>query len=249
MKTLFVGQNLISLEKINSTNRYAQQLLEQNENALEGTVITAKEQVEGRGQRGNNWEAEADKNLTLSIILKPNFLSIDKQFQLNKMISLAIFDFIKLKINEQVSVKWPNDIYIGNKKVAGILIENILRQNKITQTVVGIGINVNQIIFSDENKNAISLKMLTEFDFDLDECLQLLCECVEARYFQLKANTKKIDEDYLNNLFQFNLFKNYKIGTALVYAKIKDISELGKLILENSEHQIFECDLKEIIFC
>lgn len=247
MNTLFIGQHHIHFPSIDSTNLFAVGLINDS-SAFEGTLITATEQLSGKGQRGNTWDSEAGKNLTLSIILKPLFLAPQRQFQLNKMVSLAVLDFIISKFNANISVKWPNDVYINDKKAGGVLIQNFLRQDKITHSVIGIGININQMDFSGELEHATSLKAVSGGDFDLNECLNELCECMEARYFQLKSGSERINIDYLKNLYQLEEFKNYFIGDILVSARIKGVSGPGKLILENMDKDIIECDLKEIRF-
>lgn len=246
MNTLFVGQHHIHLDRIDSTNHFAEVQL-QSKNAFEGTLVTASEQYKGKGQRGNTWLSETGKNLIASIILKPSFLPAQAQFQLNKMASLAVLDFVSHKISAEISVKWPNDIFINDKKAAGILIQNFLRQDKIGHSIIGLGININQSDFQGL-ENAASLKNFSGFDYDLKSCAEEICEFLEARYFQLKAGSKKIDKDYLSYLYQMEEWKEYKIGNRLVTAKIKGISDFGKLIIEKENREIMECDLKEISF-
>ena len=168
MKTLFIGQNSINLKSIDSTNSYASELLRQNA-PLEGTMIYTFDQHNGRGQRGNTWYSQPNKNATLSYILYPTFLQIEKQFLLNKITCLAVADLMAEIIghskgltqkDKAVQIKWPNDIYVGNKKISGILIENTLRETSIRSSIVGIGININQTDFTDAI-NATSLALLT----------------------------------------------------------------------------------------
>ncbi len=156
-ETLFVGQNLISKELVDSTNNVASILL--NESALpEGSAIVAKQQSAGRGQQGTTWESEYGMNLLVSFIFYPNFLPPKNIFLINMTFSLALYDFARKLMNEDVSVKWPNDLYFQNKKLAGLLVENSIRNNEFNYSIVGIGINVNQVNFSSNAANATSLK-------------------------------------------------------------------------------------------
>ena len=223
-------------------------------------VITHK-QEQGRGQRGTIWESDAGKNSTLSILLRPTLIKPDEQFNLSKTVAVAVADFVKqhthtLSQEGNVKVKWPNDIYIGNKKVAGILIENSVSGNKLQQSIIGIGINVNQEKFSAELPNPTSLKIISGKDFDLDKCLSQLCSCIESRYLQLSANRfEKINEDYLQNLYRFGEWANYHYKGEKLKAKIIGVTKIGKLVLsvgllseEKENGKRIECDFKEIIF-
>ena len=245
MNTLFTGQTLIQLNKVESTNKFASELLADSE-VLEGTVINAVEQTSGRGQRGNSWISEPGKNLTLSIILKPSFLPAIMQFQLNKALSLAVRDFfLKFNIND-VTVKWPNDIYINGNKASGILIENQLKNARITCSIAGIGININQEQFLG-NFNAISLKEITGMEYNLQDCLAILCESVEKRYLQLRAG-HNLDDEYLQHLYRYNIPSDFLVGELLMKGKITGISPEGKLIIEHGGGVLKKYDLKEISF-
>ena len=290
MKTIFLGKNCIEVDKVDSTNSYLARLIpgpfpkEKGEKAVfEGTVVIAGNQEQGKGQRGASWESEPGKNLTLSIFLQPTFLRPDEQFQLNKAVSLGVTEFViaalqtppksspkgrtfargSLPFGESwsgVAVKWPNDIYISNKKVAGILIENSVSGNKLQQSIIGIGINVNQEKFSAELPNPTSLKIVTGKEFDLKECLEELCSCIEKRYLQLRphpsplpggegARQAAIDSDYLKNLYRFGKFANYKYKGDTLKAKITAVTKIGKLVMETENGKMLECDFKEVGFC
>jgi BirA family biotin operon repressor/biotin-[acetyl-CoA-carboxylase] ligase len=262
MKTIFIGKNCIEVDKTDSTNSYLARLQEEK-TLFEGTIVIAKRQEQGRGQRGATWESEPNKNLTLSILLLPTFLRPDEQFQLNKTISLGVAEFVLTVLSPfqggkgDVRIKWPNDIYIANKKVAGILIENSVSGNKLQQSIIGIGINVNQEKFSAELPNPTSLKLISGKEFDLKECLEQLCSCIEKRYLELRANRiSKIDSDYLKNLYRFGEFANYKYKGEEIKAKITGVTKAGKLMLETEKGNLpdrqagmLECDFKEVEFC
>ena len=127
---LFIGNKLINLKEVDSTNSYLKQFLSDNNKEIEGLVVVTENQISGRGQKGNSWESEKQKNLTFSIYLKPNIV-VHHQFLISKAISLGIIHFLGYLGLNNLKIKWPNDIYCENKKIAGILIENNIRENKI----------------------------------------------------------------------------------------------------------------------
>ena len=135
---IIIGSSIKRIQEVGSTNNYAAEQLLTNR-PQEGTVFVANSQVDGRGQTSNKWESEPYKNLTFSIVLYPDILEIAQQFEISKAVSLGITDFLNGKV-QQVSIKWPNDIYVGTRKIGGILIENSVRINKISSCIVGIAI-------------------------------------------------------------------------------------------------------------
>ena len=159
MQRLTIGDQVIWLEEVNSTNSHA--AIMARKQVPEGVVIAARYQTEGKGQRGNSWESEEGKNLTFSVLLYPTFLPVRDQFLLSKLTTLAICDTLSPYI-QGVSVKWPNDIYVDDCKIAGILIENSFSSHLLDTSIIGIGLNVNQKIFADDIPNPTSLAILTE---------------------------------------------------------------------------------------
>lgn len=242
--------NIISVEKVDSTNKFTYNLL-QKQRPAEGTIIIAKNQYAGKGQGKNSWESKSGKNLTLSIILYPDFLYADQQFILNKAISIAIYNFIKTFIKDkEISIKWPNDIYADKKKIAGILINNTIIGNNINYSIIGLGININQQKFSSSAPNPVSLKNITGIDYDINECLKKLYDFIEKVYIQLKAGDfEEIRDNYLNKNFQYKIWNKYLYKNKIITAKIINISQYGKLILEKKEilkNSIIECANKKI---
>lgn len=246
MQTLFIGQQHIKLSRIDSTNRYAQDLAK-NGLLHNGAIISATEQFSGKGQRGSTWHSFAGKNLTISIFLKPSFLKANQQFLISQCIALAVCDCVKLYCKNHVFIKWPNDILINDKKAAGILIENTLKNDYIDYSIIGIGLNVNQCEF-ENLPQATSLKLQTGNDFLIDEVLNDLCKQIEKRYFQLINDSSAIQKNYLENLYRYKSFANYHYKGNEVFAQIIDIDDNGKLILEKEDGEILNCDLKEVAF-
>jgi BirA family biotin operon repressor/biotin-[acetyl-CoA-carboxylase] ligase len=251
MRTLFVGQHAIHLTAVESTNSYASEMLRQMRQN-EGTIIYTFEQTQGRGQRGNTWYSEPNKNIALSLILHPSFLKIEEQFLLTKMVSLSVSDLMAEMLPQhtyQIKIKWPNDIYILDKKVAGILIENTLAGNHIQASVIGIGINVNQTEFNTESGNPVSIKLISGEEMELQTIVERLCEFLEARYLQLKSGKKEmIDHYYIQRLYRIDEWKKYATTEGEFEGRIKSVSPEGKLQIELHNQEIKEYDLKEIVF-
>ena len=233
---LFVGQNLITLTEVASTNTFLKEALSKSTPLLEGTVIMAEKQFAGRGQTNNNWLSEERKNLTFSILLNPSFLQVDRQFELNKAISLGLNDVLKVYVGNTALIKWPNDSYIGNKKVAGILIENIVNGSQIRHAIVGIGLNVNQTNFPASLNNVTSLKQGLHKDYDLNDLLGEICSAIEARYLQLRAgHYEKITCDYIERLYLFDKWSLFKTDSGILKGKIIGVSSSGQLEMETTE--------------
>ncbi len=227
---LIFGNEWITLNEVGSTNTFTQELAS-SKKLMEGLVVWAKAQTSGRGQRGNTWQAEPYKNLTFSLVLTPNLL-IEEQFMLSKVIALGIYDFLSFLKIENVQIKWPNDILVNGKKIAGILIENTLKQNKIGTSIVGIGLNVNQSTFPNEIK-ATSLKNELGVEPEIKEVLSNLLIHLEKRYLQLRAHHfKQLNEDYLAHLFGYQKPMLYQRGEQQKEGIIVGISTLGKLQLQ-----------------
>ena len=187
MYSLFVGKNRVHLAETDSTNNYAFQLLKER-NQPDGTLVTATLQYGGRGQRGNNWLSAAGLNFTGSYIFHPVFLAANHQFWLNKAVANAVADSISQFLPlANVKIKWPNDILVNKKKVAGILMESQISGNQISNVVVGIGVNINQTNLPEATFSATSILLETEKETDLEFFTQILSEHLEVRYLQTKV--------------------------------------------------------------
>lgn len=246
--TLFTGKLMKYMPTCHSTNDFAAQIIQLGENVFEGTVIVTDNQMAGRGQRGNTWEASVGENLTFSVIFKPNFLKASDQFQLNVAISLGVFDFLSEFIDDGLTVKWSNDIYHENQKMGGILIENTLQGYHIGYSVVGIGLNINQTQFG--NLRATSLRNVTKNPqkYDLSELLKKLLESLEKNYLQIKNNNyESLKMRYLTNLFRFQEYYYFRKNGQQFLGKIVDIDETGKLGIE-FEGIVLHFDFKEVEF-
>lgn len=247
METLFVGQNAIFLPEVESTNSYATALLK-NVNLPEGTLVYSNNQTKGRGQRGNSWISGPGLNLAASYVLKPTFLSVDKLFFMYVVSALAVHDLMSETLNSgqfDIKIKWPNDILVNSKKIAGILNENIISNTTANTTVIGIGININQEEFNGV-ENATSLALLSLVKHDINAILRSLSIHLEKYYLQLK--NKQFDP-----LLQMYYKHFYKIGEEQMFIingetkklLIKGINDKGLLHLTNTlkDHYF---DVKEV---
>lgn len=224
---------LIKLQTVGSTNHYAEQLLKEHKVA-EGTIIFAHKQTLGKGQGENRWDSEPGKNATFSLILFPVFLPPEQQFRLNKMISLGVIDFLEGLITEQkVSVKWPNDIYAGNGKIGGILIQSTICGAKFESCIVGIGLNINQEIFNPGLPNPVSMKLLTGKDYKVEDAVDLIVRSIDKRYQQLKSRSFEVlDNEYKEKLLGINEWREYAVDKKLIKGKIRGVDDTGLLIFE-----------------
>ncbi len=247
-----IGQKgkIIRLNSVDSTNEYALGLYRNKVPPDDGTVVISDTQTNGKGLDKNKWESESGKNLTFSICLYPHFLPVEMQFEMNKALSLGIYDFIKEMVpNEKVTVKWPNDIYINNEKVAGILINNTISGNILDFSVAGFGININQTKFVSDAPNPVSLIKYLGNELNLDECLDLVCKKLDARYEQMKAgHFSQLDSGYLKSLFKINENSRFIYNGKVISAMITGVSEYGHLKLTTKTGESLECDLKKIVF-
>jgi len=246
--TLFTGKVLHHVEALDSTNLYAAQWLATHK-PIDGMVFSSYHQRKGRGQIGSSWWSEPYQNLAISIVLLPEFLAAKNQFLLNQAISLGVYDTVIACIEGDVRIKWPNDIYVGKRKVAGILIQNSLSATKIQTSIIGVGINVNQETFPADLPNPTSFFLESTRKFSLDQMRSLICQKIEAWYLQLKeGNIDVLQQTYLNRLFWYGeeqLFR--RADQSLFKGIIKGVQNSGKLIVASEKGE--ECfDLKAIRF-
>lgn len=229
--------HIIFLNETPSTNNYATGRL-QSEPLEEGTVVLTFRQTHGRGQAKNRWESKNNCNLTFSLILRPDFLPASAQFLISQVVSLGIADYLSSEI-ENVVIKWPNDILTGNRKIAGILIENSIMGNHIAWTVAGIGLNINQKTFSKYMPPAISMSKLTGKLYNPEKVLHSLYSAIMSNYKLLKTgNTEEIQKQYFQKLFRMNDWWYYRAEGKTFEARITGTDEFGRLILEDRKGEI-----------
>ncbi len=238
---------IILIPEMASTNEEMKRLLKLDQ-LDEGTIIITDHQVAGRGQAGNSWESEKGMNLTFSLLLRPIFLEPYKQFYISKLISLAIIDSIK-NIVKNPAIKWPNDIYVGNKKLAGILIENSIMGAHLDFSIIGIGFNINQEVFTSDAPNPISLKLATGQTFSLEDFREQLLENISLRYEQLmREDELTMDEEYFQLLYRKEGLHEYKDENGIFKASIESINEMGLMTLKDESGHLREYAFKEVEF-
>lgn len=238
-----IGQKLIHLESVDSTNNYTANLLKAG-GLSSGTVILADEQFAGKGQRGAEWLVEAGKNLTFSVYLDEVNLSVENQFDLSKMVALALVDLLK---NRGISaqIKWPNDVWVKGRKISGVLIENTISQARGMRSIVGIGLNVNQTEFGA--LNATSVQLETGNFVAVRDVLFSFIESFNSMYDRFSSSPENLNEAYLEGLYQRNEVRTYRDETGEFEGEIIGVEQSGRLIvLKNGIPRSY--DLKEIAF-
>ena len=218
---------IIHLDRTDSTNNYAATFISEGK-ARHGTVILADEQYSGRGQRGNSWISAPSFNLTFSIILFPDNLSAKDQFVLSKLVSLSIVDLLG-KFDIPAQVKWPNDILVDRRKIAGVLIENGLSNGKVHTSLVGIGLNVNQIDFN--GLNAVSMRALCGQTFVIKEVLFSFLASFDRILAGHTDGSIDVATSYLDKLYGFGESLQFRDDQGDFNGTIEAIDEYGRLIV------------------
>lgn len=225
--------NLIRKEQVSSTNSYLSDLIKQG-NASCDTIVIADYQTDGRGQEDNGWESKRGENLLLSWLIRPAVLSASEQFMISKVVSLALIDHLDAYVGN-ACIKWPNDILIGNRKIAGILIEHTILGNSILHSVAGIGLNINQADFPSFHVPATSLYKETGRQYDLEKQMRKLIRALYNRLSQLQeGQSTLLDNDYVEHLFRYRQRVVFKSGKNHFEATVEGINEFGQLLLKES---------------
>lgn len=239
-----IGRKIIRLESVDSTNNYTANLLNKGE-LTNGTVIMADDQFAGKGQRGAEWLTKPGENLTFSFFLDNVNLSVQKQFYLTCIISNILIDLL-CKIGLKAKIKWPNDIYINRKKIAGILIENQLSGSMVKSVIIGIGLNVNQLNFEDLIATSI-YKETNERKNPMDILFSFIEEFNSKWKNFSESNFNEVKSNYLKNLFQINEIGFYEDSTGNFEGKIINVLDSGHIEIEKGNN-VLHYDLKEIKF-
>lgn len=235
-------------EQLASTNSKIRELSNQ-QHLSEMSLVITPQQYAGRGQIGNSWESESGKNLTFSFLIRPTFLTIRKQFLISKIVSLAVARTLSDYHIAHITIKWPNDIYFQNQKIAGILIENSIKGQTIEEMIIGIGLNVNQTRFHSQAPNPVSMKQITGLTYDLNQLLESILDHFFSLYQLIQEREDHaIDQDYLDHLFQYQQIAQFKDDCGVFTAKTIGISNLGELILERENGDVKSYSLKEVKF-
>ena len=238
---------LIKLKEVTSTQTY---LIDKDDglSLQEFTTVYTTNQTLGRGQGEHKWESEKDKNISFSFVLRPIFLNPSNQYLITKIISLAIADVLQGYGIDDVKIKWPNDIYVKQNKICGILVQNKIIGNELSAVYVGIGININQKDFLlAPNPTSFLLEKGRGFDTTqvFNSCMQRIIHKYED---YRKGKLKDLDKEYLEKLLFFKEYHKYEYDNKVIDAKIIDVNEFGHLILQDKDATIYTAELREIKF-
>jgi BirA family biotin operon repressor/biotin-[acetyl-CoA-carboxylase] ligase len=241
-----IGHSYIILPIIDSTNNYAMQQIQAGL-ASHGDTWFAREQTAGKGQRGKNWLTAPNQNIMLSTVLTPGLLPT-RQFWLSATVALACYDFYKKYAGDESRIKWPNDVYWRDRKAGGILIENVFRGTEWLYAVVGIGININQVVFDPALPNPVSLKQITGKEFDAAEMGKELCQALEYRYRVLqKGDIDTIMNEYRQVLYKLHQPVTLRKGAILFETTIMGVSDTGRLQTKDVMEREFDFGEVEMI--
>lgn len=262
----------IHLDEVESTNTFLRTFKTEEEHRL--TLVTATNQTGGRGQRGNSWESEPGKNVVFSLLLHPRFVNPLEVFSLSEAIALAVCEAVEenLGVNaeeeannakeeannakeeagkneDEVAVKWPNDIYVGEKKICGILIENTLRGYMIEDCIIGVGLNVNQRDFVSDAPNPVSLLNLTDKEHDTDKVLKSVMERFDVLYQKLEnGQQKEVHKEYMKHLFRRTGIHKFRDECGDFCASIAEVEPSGHIVLLDTEGKRRRYAFKEVTY-
>ncbi len=240
-------------KNIESTNSYLQNLLDNGEDVADNIVVTDF-QTSGKGQGKNVWHSEEGKNLLFSITLDMSFLKAEDQFLLTQMVSVAVIDVLKKYLPEEnLFIKWPNDIYFNDKKIAGVLIKNEIKGMMMGTSIIGIGLNVNQTDFDESLPNPISMKIIMGKDYDLEKILLEVTESLSHQVTKCQSQRQchrqsPIANSYINHLYRYKQWAFYEHEGRLKEMMIIGYDRFGRLMLKEKNNREVICDLKEITF-
>ena len=233
--------------QLDSTNAYLQR--QQSECDIRNWVVSTDEQTAGKGMGSNGWESEVGKNLTFSLALNVSFLSAERQFLLSEAVALGLIQVLgNLLPNEKLHIKWPNDIFYDGHKLAGILINSTIKANRMEVSIIGIGLNVNQMQFQDWPTHPISLKMITGKTYDLQPLLEQIVESILIKVEQLKSDPTIIEQHYLQRLFRYQTWAEYEVDGKVLRLFMSGIDAFGRLMLVDEAGNPYCFDIKEIRF-
>ena len=233
--------------QIDSTNAYLQR--QQSEGDIRNWVVSADEQTAGKGMGNNGWESEVGKNLTFSLAVDMGFLPAERQFLLSEAVPLGIIEVLDTLLPvEKLSIKWPNDIFYENRKLAGILINSTIKANMMDVSIIGIGLNVNQMNFQDWPTHPISMRMITGKDYDLQPLMEQIAERLLIKVKQLQSDPEAIEREYLNRLFRYRIWAEYEVDGKVLRLFMTGIDPFGRLQLVDEQQQLHQYEIKQIKF-
>ena len=236
----------IHLPEVDSTNAWLRNNLTQHRH---GFVVSADYQTSGKGQAANKWESERGSNLLFSLLLEPTKIPVEQQFLLSQLISISIVNTLREELGRPVTIKWPNDIYVGDQKLSGILIENTIMDGQLAKSIVGVGLNVNQHLFTSDAPNPVSMYQLRNKTFDCDSLLKNLITKILLEYERFDLNqSSELQATYFKLLYRNKGFHRFKTAEAEFEAEIDSVLPTGPIRLhtKKGEYKLFA--FKEVQF-
>ncbi|WP_373812702.1 biotin--[acetyl-CoA-carboxylase] ligase [Porphyromonas loveana] len=241
--------NLIHLSETPSTNTFLSELLKQEPQLPSWTIVSADHQTAGRGQRGNSWYATAHLNLALSILLRPAMVPANRQFELSELCALSVLNALSQYISDAdlLSIKWPNDIYYKDKKIAGILIEHNLTSTHIDNTILGIGLNINETEYPDFLPNPISLRVILGHEVSCMEVRNILIDEMQRLYCHIANRSfPLLHSNYMQRLYRRNGYHPYRDAEGIFEGKIEEVLPTGELLLMRANGRVRRYAFKEV---
>ena len=233
--------------QLDSTNAYLQR--KQSECDIRNWVVSTDEQTAGKGMGSNGWESAKGLNLTFSMALDMGFLPAERQFLLSEAVALGLYEALcPLIPEEKLHIKWPNDLYFESRKLAGILINSTIKTNLMDISIVGIGLNVNQMQFQEWPTHPISLKMITGKTYDLQPLLEQVVESIYNKVEILNSSPAAIEEEYLQQLYRYRVWADYEVDGKVLRLLMTGIDPFGRLMLVDEADKSYCFDVKEIKF-
>lgn len=240
-----LSNEIRDFEEIASTNDEMNRLV-RSDDLAEGSIIRTDYQLAGKGHAGNSWLSERGMNLLFSILLKPDFLASEKAFHISRITSLALYEIIDNQC-DGVKIKWPNDLLVRDQKIAGILIENMITGQTISHSIIGVGLNINQIVFDPGIPAPTSLKAEKGCHIDMNPLLTAFRSSLESWYNALlTGHAKMIMESYNQRLYQMGVTALYQTPAGRFTAMIRDVLPSGELVLESGKGDILTFGFKEV---
>ncbi len=237
----------LHLDQTDSTNAYLQRKLAECD--IRNWVVSADEQTAGKGMGSNGWESEPGKNLTFSMALDVGFLPAERQFLLSEAVALGLAEaLVAVLPADKLRIKWPNDIYFENRKLAGILINSTIKANKMDVSIIGIGLNVSQMQFKDWPTHPISLRQITGKEYALQPLLEQVAESIYNKVEILNSSPAAIEQDYLQRLFRYRTWADYEVDGKAMRLFMTGIDPFGQLQLVDEQQVLHSFDVKEIKF-
>lgn len=237
---------VLHLEVVESTHAMLQQMTERGELVC-GRVLSADFQTGGRGQGSNSWHSKYGQNILMSLCWCPAALSASRQFGISVAVSMAVVKMLKQHKIPEVRIKWPNDIWSGDRKLAGLLVSNTISGNMIAQSIVSLGLNVNEPEFPAELPNPVSMRMLSGLEYDCMMLMRSLLELIREHLGLLdRGNIDALEEEFRLNLLGLGQKRVFSVAGIITTCMIEGVDEYGRLRLMHHDGTISAYDMSEI---